>query len=139
MEPELQEQIERETILQFARSSGAGGQNVNKVSTKVIARLPLERLTLLSEEERGRVREALQNRISRNDEIVIHVEEERRQVDNRRRALQNLEALIEEARRPETPRKATRPSRRARRKRVDSKRRRGEKKQYRKPPSPPEE
>mgnify|MGYP006293782183 CR=1 FL=1 len=139
MDQELREQIDRNTALQFARSSGAGGQNVNKVSTKVIARLEIATLTALSDEERERIRERLANRINKDDELVLHVEEERTQGANRRRAMENLEELIDHALEVEPPRHETKPTRASQRRRIERKKKRGRKKSMRKPPDRSEE
>ncbi len=139
MNHDLRDQIERNTALHFARSSGAGGQNVNKVSTKVIARLEIASLTELSEEERERIRARLANRINKSDELVLHVEEARTQAANRRRAMENLEELIEQALEVEPPRHETKPTRASQQRRVERKKRRSRKKSLRKPPAQPEE
>jgi|GEM_PF-1508817 len=81
-------------VIDFARSSGPGGQNVNKVNTKVIARVPLCTLAGLDDKEMELVRTRLAGRINAKDEIVVSVQEERSQVQNRERALNKLIALI---------------------------------------------
>lgn len=112
---------------------------MNKVNTKVVARLPIASLTLLSDEERDRIRRHLGNSINKDDEIVLHAEEERSQLLNRRRAMAELESRIDRALIRRKARRPTKPSKAAQQRRVDRKRRRGEKKRRRRGPEPPED
>ena len=120
---------------EFTRSGGPGGQNVNKVSTKVVLRIPLDQLGLTAEEEQ-RVRRKLSNRLNSEGELVIHSSETRSQALNRERAQRRALALISEALRPPKYRRKTKPSRAAKERRLKQKKRRGEKKRWRRPPEP---
>ena len=112
----------------FSRSGGPGGQNVNKVNTKVTLRLRLIELNGLSEAEQERVKTLLANRITTEGEIVLTSDEERSQRINLERAYFRMEALIIAAARLPKKRKPTKPSKVAKEKRLESKRRQGQKK-----------
>jgi ribosome-associated protein len=106
---------------------------VNKVSTQVILHVPLDQLSL-SDEERSRLHAALGSRISSENELVVRAADTRSQAQNRRRALNRAIAMIADAIRPGKKRRPTRPSLAARRRRLERKRKRGEKKRLRRPP-----
>jgi len=120
--------------IDFARSSGPGGQNVNKVNTKVIARVPLCTLAGLDDKEMELVRARLAARINTEDEIVVSAQEERSQVQNRERALNKLIALIVAAARRMPPRIPTKPTRASKESKLTTKRRRATVKGYRQKP-----
>jgi ribosome-associated protein len=118
----------------FARSGGPGGQNVNKVSSKAILRLPLGRfagIAGLSEMEIARVREKLGRRLNDRGDLVLTVQDTRDQAKNRDIAVQRAAALVAAALRRPKRRVETRPSRGSREARLTSKKRRGAAKRLR--------
>ena len=117
----LRQSIREAAEVSFSRSSGPGGQNVNKVNTKVTLRLRLADIDGLAEAELDKAREVLANRITNGDKIVINADEERSQWTNLERAYFRLEALIIAAARLPKHRRPTKPSRAAREQRLQAK------------------
>lgn len=113
------------------RSQGAGGQNVNKVSTAIHLRFDINASKALTEEVRSRLLQLPDRRISSSGTIVIKSQSARSQEKNRSEALQRLAILIRKATIRPAERTPTRPSKAAREKRVDQKTRRGRLKQMR--------
>ena len=126
----------RELQERFVRSSGPGGQNVNKVSTAVQVRLDLRAPGSLPATLRARAEALAGSRLTSDGVLVITAQRHRSQDMNRQDALARVVELLRAASVRQTPRVDTKPSRSARRKRVEAKVRRGAVKQMRAAPDP---
>ncbi len=122
---------EREIQEDFVRASGPGGQNVNKVSTAVQLRFDVARSPSLPEPVRVRLTALAGRRLTHEGVLIIEAERYRSQRRNRDDALERLIDLIREACEVETPRRPTRPTLASKKRRLDSKQRRGETKKLR--------
>jgi ribosome-associated protein len=113
------------------RSRGAGGQNVNKVSTAIHIRFDVRASSALSDNDKARVLRLRDQRISKEGIIVIKSQRFRSQDKNRLDALEKLAEMIRKALVEKKPRKPTKPSTRSREKRLDEKTKRGRLKETR--------
>ncbi len=120
-----------ELEFRFVRSSGPGGQNVNKVATKAVLRWNLSATTNLTESVKARFLEQNQNRINSEGELVLSSDRFRSQTRNMKDCLDKLRSLIAAAIKPPKERKPTRPSAGVRRRRLEDKRRQSLKKRGR--------
>lgn len=118
--------------LYYVRASGPGGQNVNKVATAAQLRFDT---AALPEALRAQALKLAGRRATRDGVIVIEAKRYRTQERNREDAIARLVVLLRRSTEQPKPRKKTPVSRAAKRKRVETKRRQGQRKQLRKPPS----
>lgn len=127
----IAESIREQLGFTYARSGGPGGQNVNKVASKVLARLPLSALSFLPADARSMVEMRLSNRINADGEIVLAVQDTREQTRNREIAVERLAELISVAMRVPKKRMKTRPTRASREARLRLKKLRSVAKRFR--------
>jgi ribosome-associated protein len=110
-----------ELALSFVRSSGPGGQNVNKVATAVQLRFELDGSRVLGPDVKARLRALSGRRLTAQGEILIVARNHRTQERNRAEALERLADLVRRALSAPSPRKATRPTRASRERRLERK------------------
>ncbi len=128
------EQILPEVTFSASRGGGPGGQNVNKVSTKVELRFPVNESQALTETQKQRLLSKLKNRITTSGELVLKSSAERTQWRNREKVTQKFFELIEKALTPPKKRIKTKPTKASKLKRIENKKKQGQKKELRKPP-----
>lgn len=118
----------------FMRSSGPGGQNVNKVSTKARLRWPVEETGSLPEAVKERFTRRYHRRLTNEGELILDSQRYRDQASNVSDCLVKLREMIDSVVDKPKRRKKTKPTRGSKERRLKEKRKRGQRKQMRKPP-----
>lgn len=124
--PELQ--------LTASRSSGPGGQNVNKVNSKITLRFDIRNSVLLTNEEKEILLRKLATRLSADGVLILTAQDKRSQLQNRDEVLIKLDQVLIKAFQQKKARKATKPSKSANRQRIQKKKQHSEKKKWRQKP-----
>lgn len=123
--------LKKELVFSTSRSSGPGGQNVNKVNTKVTLKFDVAGSAVLTEEEKQIITDKLASRITTEGILVLVSQDKRSQLDNKEAVREKFVKLIAKAFEKKKVRKATKPSKASVKERIETKKRHAEKKKWR--------
>ncbi len=130
----MQKDFSSEFSFQASRSSGAGGQNVNKVNSRIELRFSVTDSAILSDDEKTILLIKLASKLTDDGILIITSQVSRSQLENKELCIEKFYKLVEKALTPSKPRRATKPTAASKRKRLDEKKGVSEKKQLRRKP-----
>lgn len=113
--------IFKELQFSFSKSSGPGGQNVNKVNTKVSLRFDIAESSILREEQRTLLLQKLENKLTKEGVLILTSQEARSQLVNKELVVKKLDLLFESVLKVEVKRKRTKPTKASKKKRLGDK------------------
>ena len=128
------EALKSELTYKAVRSSGSGGQNVNKVASKVVLYFNLEASSVFNKEEKELLKAFFSNRLNKKGVLILNSDESRSQFRNKALVTQRFLELVAEGLKEDKERKPTKIPKAVKRKRLENKRKNSEKKANRKPP-----
>jgi ribosome-associated protein len=124
--------IFQELVFSFSRSSGPGGQHVNKVNTKVHVKFDVVHSGILTSDQKSILLDKLKNKLTKEGVLLLSSQEARSQLSNKIIVIEKLDALFEQAFKRKTIRKPTKPSKASVKRRLENKKHQSEKKANRK-------
>ena len=127
--------LHNELTFKASRSSGPGGQHVNKTSTRIELYWSLKDSLVFSEDQKVRLREKLHNRLTKDQVLILSSGQTRSQLKNKEQVIKRFFELLEEALTPPKKRKKSKPTYASKVKRLQSKKQHSEKKTSRKKPN----
>lgn len=131
---EIKKLLENEVRFSTSRSSGPGGQNVNKVNTRVELRFSVTETLIFDEGQKSRILEKLKNKINSAGELILFSQQGRTQMENKELVTINFFKVLESALRTRKARIKTAPSQASVKQRLETKKNISAKKKLRKPP-----
>ena len=126
--------ILNELLFSASRSSGPGGQNVNKVNTKITLKWDVARSQIINQEQKNFLLKKFSAGLTKDGVLILTAQDNRSQIKNKEKAISKLGKWLEAAFKPKKTRKATKPNKAAQKKRRENKQKHSEKKIWRRKP-----